>query len=230
MTTCRAVIFDLFGTLVENFTEAQYQSMLAGMAAAVGAPPEDFARLWGETAFARNVGQFPTSEANIATICRSLGVAATAEQIHAAAELRWQAILDIAQPRPDAAETLARLKARGVQTGLISDCGAEGPRLWQQLPFAGLVDAPVFSCVVKLKKPDPRIYALACARLGVAPHECVYIGDGGSRELTGATQMGMRAVLLRVPWDHLLMDGRPDAREWQGLTVPALRDVLALIE
>jgi putative hydrolase of the HAD superfamily len=229
MTSCRAVIFDLFGTLVENFTEAQYRSMLAGMAAAVSAPFDGFAQLWGETAFARNVGQFPTSEANIAAICRSLGVAATAEQLRAAAELRWQAILDVARPRPDAAETLARLKARGLHTGLISDCGAEGPRLWQRLPFAPLVDVPVFSCVVKLKKPDQRIYALACTRLGVAPHECVYIGDGGSYELTGATQAGMHAVLLRVPWDHLLMDGRPDAQQWRGLTVSALRDVLALI-
>jgi|DewCreStandDraft_1066081.scaffolds.fasta_scaffold00172_22 putative hydrolase of the HAD superfamily len=227
--TCRAVIFDLFGTLVENFTAAQYAEMLAGMADAVGVPREAFARLWSDTAFARNVGEFATAEENIAYICHTLGVAAPNEHIRAAAELRWQAIRTIAQPRADAAGTLAQLKARGIRLGLISDCGAEGPRLWAELPFAGLIDVPIFSCVAGVKKPDPRIYRLACTTLGVEPAECLYVGDGGSHELTGASRLGMRAVLLRVPWDHLLMDGRPDACEWRGAVISTLHEVLALL-
>ena len=33
-------------------------------------------------------------------------------------------------------------------------------------------------------------------RLGVAPQECWYVGDGGSREHRGAATAGMRPVLV----------------------------------
>ncbi|HEY8030652.1 MAG TPA: HAD family hydrolase, partial [Gaiellaceae bacterium] len=53
-----------------------------------------------------------------------------------------------------------------------------------------------FSSAVGLRKPDPQIYRLACERLGVEPHESVFVGDGGNDELAGAERVGMRAVLI----------------------------------
>jgi len=40
-----AVIFDLFGTLVDMFSFAKHQRVLSEMAATVSAPPDNFARL-----------------------------------------------------------------------------------------------------------------------------------------------------------------------------------------
>jgi len=40
------------------------------------------------------------------------------------------------------------------------------------------------------------MYRLACTGLAVTPAECLYVGDGGSGELTGAAAVGMRPVLL----------------------------------
>lgn len=50
-------------------------------------------------------------------------------------------------------------------------------------------------------KPDPAIYLLACRRLGVAPEDCVFVGDGGDRELEGAAAVGMYSPSGRYePW------------------------------
>ena len=45
----QAVIFDLFGTLIDNFSLREHQSVLAQMASVLSAPPDDFTRLWFET-------------------------------------------------------------------------------------------------------------------------------------------------------------------------------------
>ena len=97
------------------------------------------------------------------------------------------------EPRPDAVATLTRLRKSGYTVGLLSNCSADVPLVWQETPFAPLLESPVFSCSVGLKKPDPRIYAAACRELDVEPADCLYVGDGSDRELTGALEAGMDA-------------------------------------
>ena len=55
----RAVIFDLFGTLVDIFSWSEYQRVCQRMAAALDVPYEDFMRLWtGNSARLRRTGAF----------------------------------------------------------------------------------------------------------------------------------------------------------------------------
>jgi putative hydrolase of the HAD superfamily len=49
------------------------------------------------------------------------------------------------------------------------------------------------SSKVALRKPDPRIYALMCDRLGLAPAACVYLDDLGIN-CKPAAAMGMHAI------------------------------------
>lgn len=44
-----AVIFDLFGTLVDMFSYQEHQHTLSEMAATLCVPLKDFSRLWMET-------------------------------------------------------------------------------------------------------------------------------------------------------------------------------------
>ena len=82
-----------------------------------------------------------------------------------------------------------------------------------------------------LKKPDPRIYQIAMEQLGVESHNCIYIGDGGSQELTGAYQVGMHPVLLRDPDEDSAEILRVDAEEeWSGPVISSLQEVLALVK
>ncbi len=133
------------------------------------------------------------------------------------------------KPRPGALDVLARLRSEGYQTGLVSDCSGEVPAVWGGTPFAPLFDATVFSCVAGIKKPDPRIYRMALSRLSVTARECLYIGDGNSRELTGALEVGMHPVLIRDPAEsadaHFI-----DREEWHGETISSLMEVLDLVK
>jgi putative hydrolase of the HAD superfamily len=123
-------------------------------------------------------------------------------------------------PVPGALETLSELRARGLLIGLITVCTDDVPGLWPQTEFHGLFDVEVFSCSVGLRKPDPRIYLLACAQLGVEPDEAIFVGDGANDELAGAERVGMTAVLFE-------RDGQE--QDWTGRRVRALPELLSLI-
>lgn len=225
----RAVVFDLFGTLVPSFPASRFERSLMEMAAAVGINAQAFVGKWrDETWRARALGEFATIEANVEHIAAALGIRPGPAQVRQAERIRKRFTRDFLQPRGDALATLQALKAAGMRLAVITDCSAEVPELWPDTPFAGLVDVPIFSCLVGLKKPDPSIYGLACERLGVAPDDCLYIGDGFSRELSGAARVRMRAVLLKVPGEISADTSENEGGRWAGLRVATLREVLTI--
>jgi len=88
---------------------------------------------------------------------------------------------------------LRRLRPR-YRTGILSNSfvGAR-EREQQAYGFEDLVDEIVYSHESKMGKPDPRIYALACARLHVAPEEAVFLDDHDPF-VTAAREAGLHAV------------------------------------
>jgi putative hydrolase of the HAD superfamily len=66
---------------------------------------------------------------------------------------------------------------------------------------------------------------MVCDRLKVAPDRCLYVGDGGSKELTGAAESGMDVVLIRASYDTV----NGDREEWQGTRISELKQVLDLV-
>jgi len=78
-----------------------------------------------------------------------------------------------------------------------------------------------------MKKPDPKIYNLACEQLGVEPSECLYFGDGDSNELAGASQLGMDAVMIRDP--NEIDPYRLVKVEWDGRKIENFTEIMDLI-
>ena len=103
-------------------------------------------------------------------------------------------------------------------------CSQDVPHVWDETPFAGAFDELVFSCDVGISKPDPRIYEIACERLGVEPAECLFVGDGANDELPGAERAGMTALQLRAPDEPLT----PEGEAWNGPSIERLSEVLEL--
>jgi len=54
------------------------------------------------------------------------------------------------------------------------------------------------------------------------------VGDGSCHELTGASQVGMHPVLIRVPYEDTHDAHRIDAEEWNGPTISAVGEILEL--
>ena len=86
-----------------------------------------------------------------------------------------------------------RLRPR-LRTGIVSNSFV-GAREREQAAygFEDLVEEIVYSHEVGFSKPDPRIYALACTRLDVAPGEMVFLDDNDVC-VTGARDVGIHAV------------------------------------
>ena len=230
MSKYRAVVFDLWGTLVDELTypEARrlvYRQKVDETADLLGLDRDAFAEAWAAGAGERLVGAFST-EGALLHICRELGVEPDASRVRAGVEVRYEYVRGALSPRPGTVETLSTLRDSGYRVGLISNCSEEVSLLWSSTPLAPLVDTAVLSFDAGLAKPDPRIYGLAVEGLGVAAEDCLYVGDGTSGELSGASKAGMTAVLIRAPYDRA--DG---AREsWQGFRISDIRDVLGLLD
>ena len=113
----------------------------------------------------------------------------------------------------------------GLRLGLLSDCGPDVPQLWPQCPLAPLIDSAVFSCQEGRKKPDPLLYHTVAQRLGVSASACVYVGDGSSDELRGATVAGRVPILRWMPLENVYDHDRTDVITWDGMAVHAIEEL-----
>lgn len=87
---------------------------------------------------------------------------------------------------------------RPAYTTAILSNSADGARREEQARygFEDLVDVVLYSHELGLAKPDPRIFHLACARLGVEPGEMVFLDDV-PEIVDAAARLGIHAVLHR---------------------------------
>jgi putative hydrolase of the HAD superfamily len=90
---------------------------------------------------------------------------------------------------------LLNLKKRGQKICLISNADIIDVSHWRNSPLYNLFDEAVFSYEIGYLKPQTEIYNIALTRMNAKPEECVFIGDGGSEELKGAKELGIKTIL-----------------------------------
>lgn len=226
-----AVVFDLFGTLIDKFSLKQSHETLKHVADVLSINADDLIDYWYATFDERGTGIFQNFEANIEHICGKLNISVKENQVIKAAEIDREYTTRSMKPRPYAIELLTQLKSYGYRTGLITNCSTEIPHSWKDMPFTPLIDIAVFSCMEGIQKPDPRIYYITTEQLSVEPDKCLYIGDGDSRELSGAAAVGMHPVLIRDPEEDINDVHRADyeAGTWQGPVITSLKEVLEMV-
>ena len=226
----RALAFDLFGTIVDDFIASFDPAADAEFPAALGLPYDLFMPHWRQIIERRTIGEFQTVEASIEHVCRLIGVTVTPKQMSKAVEIRLRITRQALRPKPDTIATLRKLRQDGFKIGLLSNCSIEIPIVWPETALTELFDAAIFSSRERIKKPDPGIYQLACERLGVVPEACFYVADGENFELTAAAKIGMRPVLIRNPSRNNDKALLREAREWRGTTVSALSELVILTD
>jgi putative hydrolase of the HAD superfamily len=225
----RAVVFDLFGTLVSEFPRMDWDTHLANMARILGADRARLGTAWEETAIARQTGQLGDIEQSVREVCRRLGVQPDDASLQQVLAVRRRLYDRYFRPLPGALDAVRGVRERGCRTALISMCAPDAPEMWHRSAFAGLMDAEVFSCQAGLRKPDPAIYLLAAERLAIEPPACLYVGDGSYGELRGAAAVGMTAVLVRDPAEAEGTYLRPGLEAWDGPTISTIGDVVPFV-
>jgi putative hydrolase of the HAD superfamily len=97
--------------------------------------------------------------------------------------------------RPEMLEAIRRCHER-LTTGLITNNIAsmsDGPETSMLAMVDGLFDVVIESSKIGMRKPDPRIYELACEQMAVEPSEVVFLDDLGIN-LKPAAAMGMTTI------------------------------------
>ncbi|MET7470326.1 HAD family hydrolase [Micromonospora sp. NPDC005686] len=216
----RPVVLDLFHTLVHG-ADDERDRVVGEMALVVGVDPAALVAAYHATWRDRLVRW--DVEETVRILAGRLGGAPTDEQVaQAAAHRRALARRVLGRVSPATLDVLDALRERGHRLALISNATSETAEAWADAPLARRFDVAVFSCAVGLAKPDPAIYRTAAQRLGVAPADCVYVGDGADGELAGAAAVGM--TVLRTT-EH--QDTDPG---WIGTVIANLREVLAHVK
>lgn len=94
---------------------------------------------------------------------------------------------------------IKRLRQAGYRTGLLSNFMDEARRVWTEVyPFIDQFDGIVISAEVGLVKPDPQIYHLAAANVGVDLTEALFIDDF-IENIEAAKQLGMQTIHYTDP-------------------------------
>jgi putative hydrolase of the HAD superfamily len=119
----------------------------------------------------------------------------------------WMQVADGAR------EGLRALQASGVRLGVISNADGTIADVLRRLEIAQLGPGPgvemevlLDSTVVGIAKPDPRIFDMALAEMGLDPSEAWYVGDMPGFDVVGARAAGLRPFILDPFQFHLDAD------------------------
>jgi putative hydrolase of the HAD superfamily len=187
----QAVIFDLGGVVVGSPLHAiaayeREQGIPAGFVNRVvidTAPGGAWSRLErGELTLEEF---YPAFDAD----CAAAGCALSARDL-------MRCIAEAAEPRPVMLDAIRRIRAQGLRVGaitnnwLVEEGNSDGLRAY--------FDVFIESAVTGIRKPDPRIYHLACDQLAIAPRDAVFLDDIGSN-LKSARALGMTTIKVETP-------------------------------
>jgi putative hydrolase of the HAD superfamily len=219
----QVVLFDLFDTLIPAGSKAERDAVSHQIAMDLSVDPAGFAALMRDTFDDRLRGKLGGLRDTLATLARRLGGEPDDEALGVAAERRL-ALTRGLHEQTWALPALAALRTAGLRVAVVSDCSAETPEIWVHSPIARYVETTSFSCETGLRKPNPEAYMVAVRTLGVDADMCVFVGDGGSHELTGASALGM-TVFRYAPHQGQTGDVLGRDPDWTG---PVLTDLMDL--
>lgn len=104
-------------------------------------------------------------------------------------------------PRPEMIAVVEflreRMKVAAITNNVVRDESAA--RRTSGIDAHSMFDVVVESAVVGVRKPEPRIFEIACEQLGITPPEAVFLDDLGAN-LKGARALGMTTIKV----DHTM--------------------------
>ena len=192
----RAVLFDLGGVVFtspfDSFARYEHDHGL----------PEGFIRGLNSTNPDANAwARLERAEVSLDEFCTLF----EAEAKDAGGELDARDVLALlaGEVRPEMVEAIRRCRARLKTAALTNNWIPEedGERPLRDVTDE-LFDVVLESSKIGLRKPDPRIYELACEELDIAPPEAVFLDDIGAN-LKPARAMGMTTIKVTDPSEAL---------------------------
>ena len=195
MSGLAGVLFDMGGVVMESPLHA-----IARYEQERGLPANSINRVVAAAGETGAWARLERGELTVATFCAPFEADCRAHGVEVDGAAVMAAIAAAGVPRPAMLEAIRRLRARGLRVGaLTNNWRREGPED-DVIPhhLRDHFDAFVESRVVGLRKPDPRIYVLACRELGVEPARTAFLDDIGGN-LKPARALGMATIKVDDP-------------------------------
>ena len=189
----KAVLFDLGGVIFESplHTISSFETEQGLLAGTVG---RIVTGAGGEGAWARH----ERGEISVETFERGLREEARRFGVDLDVNGMMRRIEADVAIRPRMLAAVGRLREEGIGVAAITNNwkGLDAPSVTDHF------DVVVESWLVGVRKPEPEIYRITLARLGVAPREAVMLDDIGVN-LKTALNMGMTTIKVTDPIDAL---------------------------
>lgn len=189
----KAIIFDLYETLITEF-DPDWKPPKLSIADRLGISEIDFKRNAGPLREVWSSGRIETYQDFLLALCSSVGhtprASVMAELTLEMTKRKSTAFENIESP---ILEMVQELRSRGLRLGVVTNASEMDAEPWPRCQLAPFFDVFIPSFEVGILKPAPRIYELGLEALGVSADEAIFVGDGGSDELPGATRVGLRA-------------------------------------
>lgn len=190
MSGLAAILFDVGGVVVDSPLAA-----IARYETTRGIPPDTINRVVVAAGEGGAWSRLERGELTVEAFCAPFEADCRTAGVEVDAAALMTAITGASRPRPRMLAAIARLRAHGLRVGALTN---NWKRNGAPSPLRPHFDVFVESCVVGLRKPDPRIYALACRELGAAPAETAFLDDIG-RNLKAARELGMATIKVHDP-------------------------------
>ncbi|MDA3899626.1 MAG: HAD-IA family hydrolase [Spirochaetes bacterium] len=205
---CTALVFDLFHTLSSIRHTHGPGDDTAGI---LGVDPQEWRNALFNRSNARLKGQITDPVKIIRDVSDKINPGIPDEIIRKAAASRYSRFeKSLINPAFHVIETLKSLRQRGYKIGLVSNADVMEVAAWDKSLFSSCFDFTVFSCHCGYVKPEPSIYKLCIEGLGKTADECIFVGDGGNNEHTGAKKCGMRTIFtsefIKDLWPERIAD------------------------
>lgn len=225
----KAVVFDLYGTLVPPFRMRQHITTIEEIAKVLDVDFDDLHDGWVRDFPLRMQGEFSSVAQNLESIVQKLGKFPNPNVLAEAANVYRQFTIEGLAPKLGAIEFLKWLSWHEIRTGLVSNCSPDVVEVWDTSELARYFGYCAFSCQERMVKPNIAIYRTVLSALQRDPSETLYVGDGSDEELTGALQCGMQAVLFQEDLSNTYDAHRSDVETWKGIVVRSFEDLYKII-
>ena len=200
----KAVIFDLYGTLVDLQVNEDTPLFWSALASDFLVPERCVSGEVLRGAFthliqqaSEHTGEGFMLNSVFSGLLEELGLLPTFDNISLfAGKFRKHSITHLSK-KNYTDDLLSAIRNSGYKLGLVSNTEALLTAYdLKLLSLEDRFDAIVLSSSVGIKKPDKRIFETILGRLGVGPRECAFVGDTFEDDIVGAINAGIDPVFL----------------------------------
>jgi len=191
--TIRAVIFDLGGVVL-------------------GSPPHAFRAYEAERGIENNFlnrmvmrngragawARLERGELDMASFMPAFDAEALADGVTISTLELMERVALASMPRESMVNAVRKIREHGFRTAALTNNWKAEDQDSKMSLLRSEFDVFVESAIEGVRKPDPRIYEIACERLGVQPSEAIFLDDLGPN-LKPARAMGMHTIKVDEP-------------------------------